>query len=165
MAKRPELFQKYDGSSTSHQRGTRAGMVRPGNVIIQDPFRSQVMLGPHLEPDNPLTAYHSSQVYLPNPSIGEFPELVPTAEAYLELQSEHDLIIAESLERTLELPRGFFAARLVWGNYFFRGLDYQVQGKVKDKRVVDEINVRGKKVDGVTVYDIETDKGLKRMLL
>src|SRR3989338_683239 len=39
MAKRPELFQKYDGSNTAHQRGTRAGMVRPGNVLIQDPFR------------------------------------------------------------------------------------------------------------------------------
>jgi len=85
---------------------------------------------------------------------------VPTAQAYLELQSEHDLLIAESLERAMELPRGYYAARLVLGNTVLRGLDYRVKGQVKDKRVINGLNVRGKLVQGVTVYDVQTDNGL-----
>ena len=160
MAKQPQLFTKYDGKDLFYQRGTRAGMVRPGEVFIQDPFRTQIMLGPRLEPDNPLNDYHPYHAHLPNRIVEEVPELIPTAEAYHQLQSEHDLLIAEALERTMQLPRGFFAARLVWGNSVLRGLDYRVQGIIKDKKVISGMEVRGKEVNGVTVYDVLTSEGL-----
>ena len=156
MVDQPELFQKYDGRDTFYQRGTRAGITRLGEVKIQDPFRLQIMLGPKLDEDNPINAFHPQNAHLPNPVITEIPDLVPTAEAYLELQGEHDRLIAESLERSMSLPKGFYAARLTWGNSVWRALDYRVKGVIKDKRIINGVDVRGKVVNGINVYDIET---------
>jgi hypothetical protein len=167
FSKHPELLEKYDGSIVHHQRGTRDGMVRPTADVISDRYRKQIMIGPELLPDNPLVSFREEELgslrqYLPNIEIEEddFRDLIPLGVKYMERLNEHDRLVNEGIERALDLPRGYIAARLAWPNIFLRGLSYHIEGEVVATGIVNGYPAFGAdRVDGIGVVHIRTSEG------
>ncbi len=168
FAKHPELLAKYDGRHTGYQRGARDGFPRPGTPMFDDHFRRQLMIGPELESDNPLREFQPHGFYRDNIQIEEadFKGLVPLGVAYLEKQMELDIALAETFERSLGLPQGYIAARIVWGNSFLRAIDYRVQGEVVRTDTINGYEVNGKVTNGIKVADVKVgDTTYKNVVL
>ncbi len=159
------VINKYDGTTFKQQRGTRVGWKRPGGTTaFDDSFRMQLMVGQELAEDHPLLALRKFGYYFPNVTIEEsdFKTLISETVKLNDLKEDLDILTAESLARAQDLPSGYWAARLVYGDSPYRLIYYMpVEGKIL-KRHTMNTTVGTIKINDVNVVDIEESDGTLR---